>query len=116
MDKVKLTKNQAKALEIAMRIYKPVKILLQHGNDPNNWLDEVSALGTLDFDTLVKAIYIGYDVELSPQEKLSSKYEVVKSLIANEKDKENKSYFEGVKDGIEIAVKLLELKIEGINH
>jgi hypothetical protein len=68
MGKPILTSKQAEALEKSCTLHRPDEIVVIHVEEgfvvPNYCLND------LPLDTLIRALYIGYEVELTEQEKL----------------------------------------------
>lgn len=111
MEIVTLNPEQGKLLSEYYEKYnlstpeKRVKFIIEHDNRVNRDnsfpYDFIPGLRT---DDLIKALYIGYEVEQTPEEKLLTYYEVEK----NEQNVEAKT-------AIEETLKILGLKVEGIN-
>jgi predicted HTH transcriptional regulator len=95
MEKTKLTKQQAEALEKAHAMYRPDEIVVIHVEDglevPNNCLNE------LTLNTLIRALYIGYEVELTEQEKIQELWNYKGQLFLG-----NSPYKTGILDTLKI--------------
>jgi hypothetical protein len=79
-EKVKITKEQAEAIEHLLNTpfcdkYKnnPECIISTHANNKANrnnwWIGKSTPLNDMTLDTLIRALYIGYEVEKSNEEK-----------------------------------------------
>jgi hypothetical protein len=111
VNKVILTKEQAEALESAKSIQ------IEEGYDLSNivawkvndlFSHDEEALNQLELDTLIKALYVGYEVEKSPEEKVRDYYH---SIIET-----NTTPIMNIKIAtIEKTLDLLGIKIKGVN-
>ena len=69
MGKVKITQEQADAIEKAWKMSgNKVFIIRMHDRDGSVLIDGREQLGDISTDTLIKALYIGYEVELEFEE------------------------------------------------
>ena len=103
MEKVKLNSKQATALEYVLSKYTGKEIILTHASNPNGWLERASGINSLDFDTLVKAIYYGYEIEQTPEEKLEELYDKYENYFLMSTSQTQRSYYQGICHGIKIA-------------
>jgi hypothetical protein len=70
MEKAKLTKEQAEALELAKETWsKDIIVCLHVERNANDW-HKCKGLNGMILDTLIRALYIGYEVEQTEQEKI----------------------------------------------
>jgi hypothetical protein len=99
MEKVKLTKKQAEALETVNHISK-AEVIELHIENPDGWAHE--CMNGMNLDTLIRALYIGYEIEQTPEEQLLECYK-------NYKDNP------GVRHGVKMTLNTLNIKIKGIN-
>lgn len=104
-EKVVIKKDQAEDIEELLRIKSKELIVKQHLNGPGNWIADYDSLNWMVTDTLIKALYIGYEVEKTPEEKLVEYYKELK-FNASSAD---------IAFGITETLKILGLKVEGIN-
>ncbi|MFD1776681.1 hypothetical protein [Paenibacillus rhizophilus] len=110
-DKVKLTKEQASIVQSLLDEGKSSVeyTLKQHVIDRQQWSGEnLLPLREMTFDTLVRAFYIGYEVELSIQEQLLEKYN---KFSGNGYDQYRDAYRQGMRDALDIV----PMKVKGIN-
>jgi|GEM_PF-2673191 len=115
MEKVKLNQEQAEALEYVINRNNEKEIILAHANDPEGWLDKAAPLKSLDFDVLVKALYNGYEIEQTPEDKLLEVYKKYESAGLQEWHPISRERHHLICQGIKLAVDTLGLKIKGIN-
>lgn len=109
MEKVKLTRIQANALEEALKSGYDIDTLMDicANEDPEEWSDDCKPFASMRIAKIARALYVGYEVEETPEEKVLAYYLEQKKLL--------------VKDQIptEIAIrdilKMLSIKIEGVN-
>ncbi|MFB5761056.1 hypothetical protein [Paenibacillus medicaginis] len=73
VDKVKLTKAQAGHIAGAKAQMRPEQIVMLQAHE-HDWL-KWTELNDMDLDTLIKAVYIGYEVELTVQERLKEAFD-----------------------------------------
>jgi hypothetical protein len=115
MEKVKLTKEQANAIEYVKGRHTQNDIMWNHVKDPSGWLEQASAMNNMDFDVLVKALYFGYEVELQPEEKLIEVFSKYLNDGLQQWHPIAQERHHLICQGIKIAVDTLGLKINGIN-
>jgi hypothetical protein len=76
MEKAKLTKEQAEAIESALSDKSCAEVVMIHADKIDFWAGaKVTPLNDLDLNTLIIALYIGYEVELTEQEKIQDLYD-----------------------------------------
>lgn len=64
MEKVKLTPEQAESLEYLKRNFRYKEIVILHVQKYGcDWVGKGEGINGLDVDTLIKALYIGYEIE-----------------------------------------------------
>lgn len=115
MEKVKVTKAQADAFEEIIGVGDDMSHQVQlHAKYPDNWRSN-SELNGMPLDTFIRALYIGYEVELSPEEKVREMY---CKAADEEKDLYNHpqaSWWRSRRRAIFDTVNALGIKIEGVN-
>jgi hypothetical protein len=105
MEKVMLSKEEAQALEAALEINGGVNANVVSWHAVNGlWEGDRSALNDLDLDTVARALYIGYEIEPSPGDKVKEYFDQLN----------NKSLSSGRVVVIDV-INLLNLQIKGIN-
>lgn len=109
-EKVVITKKQAEAIElfIASGHWDKKDILVAHGKNIHGW-DKYKGINGMEFDTLAKALYIGYEVEPTPEDIIRNRYLEAKRL---RNCCIHKDYNQGQIDGIEMVLRTLKIKIE----
>ncbi|MEH7503258.1 hypothetical protein V7152_14815 [Neobacillus drentensis] len=102
MKKVLLSKAEVEALESALEVNSGEKAGVVHWHSQNLWDGNRAPLNDLDLDTVCTALYVGYDIEPSPEDKVRAFYE---------------SYPSGgcSRDTIEQVLGILNIQIPGIN-
>ncbi|KMK75403.1 hypothetical protein [Alkalihalobacillus pseudalcaliphilus] len=106
-EKIKLTREQADALEMLMEVYGPDEIIAEHIERYCG-----TTLNKLTTAELARALFVGYTVELTEAEK----HEKVKEAYYGYKlgtaySTQAEHYIRGISDTLDI----LEIKIEGVN-
>lgn len=110
-EKVVIMKDQAEAIERLLRNeWSKKQILICHFETPNGWDIKdnngltYNHLNHMDFEELVKALYIGYVVKKTPEEMVLMFYQEEKKFCNKE------AYL-----AIERTLHLLGIEIEGVN-
>lgn len=76
----------------------------------DGWLGIYAPLKNLSVDTLIRILYIGYEVEQTPEEKIIDAYEE-----SERRAYDGSEYHDGFADGISYTLNTLDKKIKGIN-
>ena len=111
-DKVKLTKEQANAIKWAFESptsWTKETLIASHVGGSLNY-DKVKPLHDIHLDTLIRALYIGYEVEETQEEKLLKKFKT--GWLASSDEDYDFSYRNGIKDALDI----IGMKVKGINE
>lgn len=108
-DKVVLTQEQAKLLKDYTDMWTDEKIIesLIHAKENGATDEEEKVLIQLSTDTLIRALYIGYEVEQTPEEQLLQYYKVQKNSVSDEQER--------TEVAIVRVLEFLEIKVKGIN-
>jgi hypothetical protein len=85
-------------------------IIEYHAKNPNGWAGECKPLNGLDLDTLIQALYYGYEIEKSPEDKVREYYEGYETCTP-----ELAGMYAGIREGVRQTLNLLGIKIEGVN-
>jgi hypothetical protein len=62
----------------------------------------------MSVDTLIRALYVGYEIEPSPEEKINNWYQNLTNITSG-------TYADGVKEGIRGTLDFLNIKLKGVN-
>ena len=113
MEKVRVTKEVAEAIEIVTISNTPAEIikisaLNGWGGDEDDYAECLNS-SQLSLDTLIIALYIGYEIKKTPEEELAESYRF--NYLIEGQDDENRAFA----NGIRYAVNTLGIKIEGVN-
>lgn len=108
MSKAKLTKAQAEAIDSvwAAQHWTPQEFIAQHAVNPNRWGAPCDVLNDMELDTLIRAFYIGYEVEQTVEEKLREQYR---------NWSEDHGFDHAAKCGMETTLDIIGMKVKGIN-
>lgn len=113
MGKVQVSQDVADALDYVTSRFKKEVIINSHVKYPNGWEDSrKAALNLLDLDILIRALYIGYEVEQPPEEKVLAYFNSYKNKILNGTATPIDQL---VAEAIETTCILLNIKIKGVN-
>lgn len=103
-----LSKEQAEALKDVLKT-KELKTNVVTGHlDVNNWRSDWSPLNDLSLDTLIRALYIGYEVEKTPEAIIWEEYQYQRDP--------NEAANDSFADGMKFVIDTLNIKIKGINE
>jgi hypothetical protein len=105
-----LKKNVALAVESVMMNNSKEDIIKFH-IDRDEWTGEWSPLNSLTLDYLVRAVYIGYEIEKTPEEKVKELYDSYGPSRHGKREPSD----ERVRMGIKLTLNTLGMKVEGIN-
>lgn len=102
-EKQKVSREVEQALNHVKERFSNDIIIDSHVRMPNGWNTESNAyaLNGLDLDTLIRALYIGYEVELTPEERILEYYQATQWVQE--------------KDAITFVLETLNIKIKGVN-
>jgi hypothetical protein len=107
LEKAVITKAQAKSLERWLETFTGGKEeLVKTHILGEEWVDDSEALNGLSLERLIVALYIGYEVDETPEEKIASYY---RSIVYKT------DFCNGLKTGVRTALDLLNIKIEEVN-
>lgn len=119
MKKVKLTQEQADALDNLRGTYfSDDRILEVHCDPENAWRSIYECLNDIPNTELASALINGYEVEQTPEEKLREYYEELgrcRDTSLEEDDLKDVAINASKRVGIRYALNTLGIKIEGIN-
>lgn len=119
-DKVKLTKEQAEAVVYVTDYYNgqenPLEYIVgTHAIEPEAWDDDcTSPLRFMPMDTLIRALYIGYEIEMTEEEQLLEAFNGCPVVNGGRwAQSENMAAF---RDGMTTALNIVGKKVPGINE
>jgi hypothetical protein len=78
--KAKLTKQQAEAIETMLEDETCDRIVSVRVRDGSKFIRPCESINDMDLNTLIIALYIGYEVEQTEQEKINGLFCKIKSL------------------------------------
>jgi hypothetical protein len=113
--KVRLTKEQADALERALECNEFNKSDVVDWRAKNLFSGKREPLNQLSLDTLCKALYIGYELEPTPEDMILYYYERLNKEISKCEDEVVRALMTGEKTAIHNVINFLNIKINGVN-
>lgn len=113
--KITLTKDQSEALESALDLQGCNKANVVEWHATNLWDGKRKALNGMPLDTLIRALYVGYEVEPSPDEKIAQKYKELQGLYTIRMCESNGGFYAGKLEGIRFTLDTLNVKVKGVN-
>lgn len=113
-EKIKVSREVAEAIEYLLSHkhyeYTKEKLLTTHAKmekyPKRSWADEANPLNDIDLLVLAEILVNGYEVELTPHEK-------VREFVEGYQDIDDFSH--GIRVGITEVLDMLNIKIEGVN-
>ncbi|MBE0342512.1 hypothetical protein E4V51_17245 [Paenibacillus sp. 28ISP30-2] len=103
MDKAKITKAQAQAVDLLKKVHSESSIVRMHVEHPRKWSKDFECVNGMELDLLIRALYNGYEIELTVEEKLLQQYEM---HISSDDRK-----YRGIAIGIRIAAEIVGIKV-----
>ncbi|MEK3851229.1 hypothetical protein MKX59_19505 [Paenibacillus sp. FSL R7-0340] len=116
MDKVKLTKAQAWHLENLREHHSERDIVATAINDPGITAHVKGGINSIDHDTLIRALYIGYEVEQTLEEKLHEAFEDTPPSLPNPSWTDEDNVRMSYQCGFRTALRTAGIKVPGINN
>lgn len=107
IEPVVLTKEQAEAIQTLNRLPVGKDEVLKQKALGRVWGRDLSVIDSLSLDELARALYVGYEIEKTQEERYEDVREAYRNAIALE------NYDE--RHAIEFTLDLLGIKIEGVN-
>lgn len=115
MDKVKLPKKVAEALEYSKGLgFKNFEIIrwVLLSTDNKGYVNTITSYAKDNFDLFLQALVNDYEIDLTPEEKVKKCFDYYDDSF---RDSQERAHALGVRQGIKNALDHLEIKIEGIN-
>lgn len=116
MDKAKITRGQANAIE-SKRNRDDGQAVWSNKDFAEAYIlgigDTQKIIRQLPFDTLMMVLIVGYEVEETPEDKVREYYK--KNANREAPDTYSTAHKLGTRDGILGTLSLLNIKIEGVN-
>lgn len=115
MEKLKVSQEIYDALKEVQTHYYNDSIIKLHVNTKSDeypeWSGTWTCLNELSVMEMAQALTLGFETDLTPEQKLYKKYQVADTNISQT----NSLYWSGVIDGIRITLETLNIKVDGIN-
>lgn len=115
--KVKVSKEVAEAIEALRNDGESDALILRVMADPTNrWAGAKSSiLNSTSFDLVAKALYVGYEVEKSPEELVAIEYKRLQREIFHADCYDMRLFYRRRADAIKYTLDTLGLKIPEVN-
>ena len=114
-EKLKVTKEVAKVLENLNRKELSTSTWLEMHSYKKWESAEKAPLNTLSLEEFATALIAGYEVEMTPHERIKGEYKLRKVAATEAVSLPGERYNEGFTDGIEFALNTLGITVEGVN-
>lgn len=117
MHKENLNKEQAKAIEEALKDYDADTLIdICANEDHSQWNPVCEPLASMRIATIARAVYVGYKVIVTPEEQIKMLYDQAENNILSYDDSDaNKDWWLGYKQGLKEALCNLNIYIDGVN-
>jgi hypothetical protein len=116
MPKATLTREQVEAINHWLTNYAGGKeSLIKHHIADGKWVDGTEALNGMPLDMLISALYVGYEIEKSPEEKLADYYKQALTNFRLASDWEEKEKYRWELFGINATLDILGINLKGVN-
>jgi hypothetical protein len=108
-EKAKLSYEQAKAIEAAKdsQQKQPWEHIEHFAN--HRFYKDLAPLNELDMDTLIRALYIGYEIEVTPEDKVRERY------LHLQNNPQGLPWMAVRAEELKMTLDSLNIKIEGVN-
>lgn len=117
MDKIKVSKEVAHALEMALKTCSKAKFFEQHSNKMQWSLDVYLPLNQISNWKMAQILINGYEVEETPEDKLIRQFRDFGERKNNfTTESKNFGYWEGREKQVVATLNTLGIKIKGINE
>lgn len=115
-EKVKVSKEVAEAIEMLKDAKRPLyEMVKRHLNENYIWNLEFKCLDNLSNDDFIRALYVGCEVEQTPQEKLVGYYNHQKQVKEDYMDMLVKGQAVARVEAVDYVLETLNIKVEGVN-
>ncbi|MFS0562551.1 hypothetical protein AB1K91_17635 [Terribacillus sp. 179-K 1B1 HS] len=111
IEKVTVSREVAEALTVLLQDEIPESIVEGHTYSLFGYNDRFSALNGLPLDTLIRALYLGYEIQLTPEEELAEFIEEHHSKHDPMFRKPSDDYHYGVSRGARKAAEILGVEL-----
>jgi hypothetical protein len=112
VEKVKVSKDQEESIRNATRDYANVATIVRSKSRGEVFPSDYDQLNQLDLDTLIRALYIGYEVEQTPEDKVREFFKEHWDKLVDLVDQQEAKT---ICVTIYKTLDLLGIKIEGVN-
>lgn len=116
MEKLKVTKEVFESLEVVKAFNSTENIIKEHIKCDNDWECGCEGINGMDIFDLCKALFVGYELEKTPEEKILERYRNAVLLLDVKSTNSPEGYIRGTKDCTEFILDTLGIKIKGINE
>lgn len=116
MEKLKVKKEVFESLNVAKMYNSTENIIKEHIKCNNDWEGGCEGINGMDIFDLCKALFVGYELEETPEEKILESYKNAVELLDSKLNNLPEGYMQGTKDCTEFILDTLGIKIKGINE
>ena len=114
-EKLKVSREVADALNHMPVGLSTSEILKLHANNPYGWYNESKPLMDLKLEELATALIVGYEVEMTPHERIAYEYNYHQERAKEEKSGREKWVGKGYVRGVQRTLKNLNITVKGVN-
>ena len=115
VEKMKVSQEVADAIEYLKTLGSIEDILVIHSIDADGWAREAKVVNVLTLSELATALIVGYEVEMTPHERIAYEYNYHQERAKDEKNGREKWVGKGYVRGVQRTLKNLNITVEGVN-
>ncbi|WP_053070353.1 hypothetical protein [Alkalihalobacillus pseudalcaliphilus] len=101
---VTITREQAAAIDNILEFGDVEDIVREHAEEGDGWESAWTPINGMPLDTLIRALYVGYKIELTEREK----HDKIRDLYQT-------SYYGNHRFYIKEVLSILDIEVEGVN-
>lgn len=114
--KVTLTQDESKVIKKAQFIYGTQLDVIIRDRIAGTLPNEISLLDTIPLDTLIRALYIGYEMEQTAEEKVLEAWVNHDWNVPRHEKEHHDAYYSGFRKGMKFTLDAYGIKVKGINN
>ena len=114
-EKLKVSRAIADAIEYVKTLNSINEILINHAIADDAWVRKAEAVNDLSIGELATALLVGYEVDMTPRERIAYEYNYHQKRAKEEKSGREKWVGKGYVRGVQRTLKNLNITVKGVN-
>lgn len=114
-EKLKVSRAIADAIEYVKTLNSINEILINHAIADDAWVRKAEAVNDLSIGELATALLVGYEVDMTPHERIAYEYNYHQKRAKEEKGGREKWVGKGYVRGVQRTLKNLNITVKGVN-